>query len=198
LITSNFALFVILARIANPTLGQATWAVGCRIEDVGTIMPMYALNLAIATIVGQNLGARKPERAERAGWYMVGAAALITSLFGLAMFVFAEPFAQSMTNDPAVVSQTVHYLQITAVSQPFIAAWLVISGALQGAGYTRAPMIWTVLCFDLVRPAIAWVLTTGSHGTLSGTWIAMASSAIMLGICMLLLFRRGSWKMQQI
>jgi putative MATE family efflux protein len=198
LITSNFALFVILARIANPTLGQATWAVGCRIEDVGTIMPMYALNLAIATIVGQNLGARKPERAERAGWYMVGAAALITSLFGLAMFVFAEPFAHSMTNDPAVVSQTVHYLQITAASQPFIAAWLVISGALQGAGYTRAPMIWTVLCFDLVRPAIAWVLTTGSHGTLSGTWIAMASSAIMLGICMLLLFRRGSWKLQQI
>jgi Na+-driven multidrug efflux pump len=159
---------------------------------------MYAFNLAIATIVGQNLGARRPERAERAGWYMVAAGAVITSLFGLTMFSFANPLAQALSNDPTVVSQTVHYLRITAVSQPFIAAWLIVSGALQGAGYTRAPMIWTVLCFDFVRPAIAWMLTMGSHGMLAGTWVAMASSAIMLGIFMLFIFRGGSWKMQEV
>jgi len=198
LITSNFMLFLILAHTANPTLGQATWAVGCRIEDVGTIMPMYALNLAIATIVGQNLGARRADRAEQAGWYMVWVGGALTAVFGIIMFFFAHPIAHLMTNDPAVVSQTVHYLQITAASQPFIAAWLVISGALQGAGYTRMPMVWTVLCFNFIRPAIAYVLVAGPHGSLSGTWLAMAISAGLLGIMMLLQFRKGTWKQQEV
>lgn len=196
LIGGSIGLFAILARTADPTSAQAAWAVGWRLEEVATIMPMYALNMAIATIVGQNLGAGKSERAQRASWQVAFLGASINLALGLIMFFGASNISRYMSTDLHVINMVTTYLQVVGLTEPFIAIWLILSGAMQGAGYTRWPMIATVACLAVLRLSLAWPLTVSVGQT--GTWIAMGLSTVVAGLVLMWMFRKGNWKRQQV
>lgn len=86
----------------------------------------------------------KPERAERAGWQVTWLGLGFTSVIAFVLFFGAEFIAKLMSSDPAVVEYSKQYFQVVGISQPFVALWIILFGAMQGAGYTAWPM-WSVL-----------------------------------------------------
>ena len=194
----NFVLLYILARTLHPTACEAAWAIGLRVEETLGAMPIYALGTAVATIVGQNLGAANPKRAERGGWHVTAIGAGYNCIVGIILLLAAGRISAMMSTDPLVIEYSTQYLQIVGISQPFVAAWLILSGALQGAGYTRWPMIVTVLTLVVFRLPLAWFLTVTMGLGPIGTWVSLAASSVIVALVLIAQFKRGSWKLQQV
>ncbi len=194
----NFLLLFILAQSREPTSAEAAWAIGLRVEENICGMPVFALGTAVATLVGQNLGAMKPERAEKAGWQVAWVGAAYNLLLGLGIVLAANPLAHFMSTDPSVVAYTTQYFQILGLAQPFIALWLILAGAMQGAGYTRAPMIVSIVCLVLLRLPLAWFLTIHCNMGPMGTWLSLALSSVLIAGAMYWQFKSGIWKKQQV
>lgn len=194
----NFVLLYILARTANPTACEAAWAIGLRVEETLGGMPIYALNSAVATLVGQNLGAKNPQRAEEAGWKVTALGAIYNLVVGVILFVTADLVASWMSKDPIVIKYTADYLRVVGMAQPFVAMWLILVGALQGAGYTRWPMVATVIILVLIRLPLAWHLTVTCGMGAMGTWISLAFSSVLVGLVLAWQFKFCSWKTQEV
>ncbi len=194
----NFILFLIFSLTKNPTACQASWAVGLRVEEMIGGFPIYALSMAVATIVGQNLGAGQPDRAERAGWQVTFLGAAMNCAVAAVLFFGADMLAHWMSTDSAVVGYSRQYLQVVGLSQPFVAIWLILVGAMQGAGYTRWPMIVTVLCLIGIRLPLAWYLTVWKDMGPIGTWYSIAFSSLSVGLLVIWRFKTGAWKHQKV
>lgn len=194
----NFVLLYILARTANPTAGEAAWAIGLRVEETLGGMPVYALSGAVATLVGQNLGAKQPERAEDAGWKVTAVGAIYNLIVGVILFVSADLVSSWMSKDPLVIKSSADYLRIVGVAQPFVAMWLILVGALQGAGYTRWPMVVTVVALLGFRLPLAWYLSITLGMGASGTWWSLAISGVVVGLLLAYQFKFCNWKAQQV
>ncbi len=194
----NFILFKIFSQTADPTSCQASWAVGLRLEEMVAGMPIYAMSMSISTIVGQNLGAKRPDRASRAGWQCATMGGAYNAIVGALLFIFALPIAQIMSHDPKVTEYTRQYLQIVGCCEPFVALWLILFGAMQGAGYTKWPMYITTLCLVLFRMPLAWYLTVPMNMAPSGCWYALSISATVLGLLAAWRFNTGVWQQQKV
>lgn len=195
---SNFGLFLIFTHTANPTACQAAWAVGLRVEDVVAGLPIFAMSMGVATVIGQNLGAGKLERAEKVGWHAAGYGFAIMSLVGASMFFGAAPLANMMTSDPLVAKYSTEYLQILGISEPITVIWLVLFGAMEGAGYTKIPMCFSFICLLLIRLPLAYLLTLTFGMGAAGAWTAIALTSLVGAVIAVLWFKRGSWKHHQI
>lgn len=191
------AFFGILGRTARPTEAVAAFSLGFRIESIA-FLPVFALNIATATLVGQNLGAGRPDSAEAAVWRIVGVGATVMAAFGLIFWFAADALAAAFTPDPVVRAFAADYLRVMAVSEPFLALAMVINGGLQGAGDARAPMV-AVFCFQiLLRLPLAWLLAFGLGLGASGAWWAMTASMIAQGLGITWYFRQGHWRTREI
>ncbi len=187
-----FALFFILARLSHPVQAIASWTVGIRIESI-VFMPLMALSMAVSSIVGQNVGARQIRRAYEAGWRTTWAGVVLMVVLGTALFAGADPLARLMSHDATAIEYTIGYLRINALSEPFLALAMVLSGALQGAGDTRTPMWISVLCNWLVRLPLAWLLALTFGLGANGCWIAMALGVTCFGLLVSWRFASGDW-----
>ncbi|HEY9784463.1 MAG TPA: MATE family efflux transporter [Candidatus Obscuribacterales bacterium] len=194
----NFLLLSILAHTKDPTAAQASWAVGLRLEEMVGGMPIYALSMAVGTIVGQNLGALQPQRAEKAGWQVSFLGATFNLAVAIVLVAFAEPIARLMSADPPVIACTSDYLRIVGLSQPFVALWLILFGAMQGAGYTKWPMIAGTIFLTVFRLPLAWYLSITEGWGPTGTWAAVAISSSVLGVLAIWRFKTGVWKEQKV
>lgn len=194
----NFVLFLIFAHTVDPTACQAAWAVGLRLEEMLGGFPIYALSLAVGTIVGQNLGANQPDRAERAGWQVAAIGCGINTVVGAFLFFGANWLARLMSSDPEVIEFSVQYLQIVGLSEPFVAAWLIFIGAMNGAGYTRWPMWATVFCMTIIRLPLSWYLTVECKMGPIGTWYSIALTSFAVGLLCMWRFKSGKWKTQKV
>lgn len=192
-VTSLMGFTGILARTAEKTNAVAALPIGMTAESIA-FMPGFGFSVAASALVGQALGARDPDRAERYGWMASWQAAGIMSAMGLLFFVAAEPFARLFTSDPQVLPLAVRYLQIMAISEPMLAFGVVLTGALQGAGETVKPTILTAISFWVFRQPLAWLLALHFGYNTVGAWVAMAASTVLGGVMTILLFRSGSWK----
>ena len=194
----NFILFMIFAQTKDPMSCQASWAVGARLEEMIGGFPIYALSMAVATIVGQNLGAKQPDRAERVGWQVAATGAGLNAAIGLVLFIGARTFAGWMSSDPKVIEYSIQYLQIVGLSEPFLAVWLILGGAMNGAGYTKWVMWATVVCLTAIRLPLAWYLTVKLGMGPVGTWYALAFTTTVLGLLLIWRFKSGVWKLQKV
>lgn len=197
-VSSNFGLFLIFSHTANPTACQAAWAVGLRVEDVLAGLPIFAMSMGVATVIGQNLGAKKLERAEKVGWHAAAYGCALMSMVGLGMFFGADFLAHAMSSDPQVVRDSKDYLQILGISEPITVIWLVLFGAMEGAGYTRTPMLFSFFCLLLVRLPLAYLFTLPMNWGARGAWTAIALTSVVGAIIAVLWFKRGTWKHHQI
>lgn len=179
-------------RFGTPAL--AALGVGQRVES-WTFMIGVGFGAAAAAIVGQNLGARQPERAALAAWIATGFASIICAIGAILEFTVAPQFTGLFSSDPAVVAEGAHYLHIVAVSTLFSGSELVLEGALGGAGETLPPMLTSSTLTVLRLPLAAWAATR--WGT-AGIWWTISITAVGRGVAMMSLWRWGRWKRKSV
>ncbi len=163
-----------------------------------SFIPGFGFGLAATALVGQNLGAKKPGRAERSGYEACKYTVILVALMG-SIFLFAPRFVTSFYSaDPDVVNLTVICLRIIAISTPFLAVIQVFSGALRGAGDTRVIMLVNVVGDWGIRLLGSYILGIHMGMGLVGVWIAMALEQVARGLVLFARFRMGAWKGIQI
>ncbi len=191
---ASMTYYSILGMTPQATYAIAALTAGVRTEALA-FMPGFAFSAAATSMVGQNLGAGQPQRATKSAWAAAWQGIWIMSLFGLVFYVFAEPLARSFTpGEPEVVALIVSYLRINAISEPFLALSMILTGALQGAGATRAPAIATIATMWLVRLPLTYYLSIILGLGAVGAWISMSATSILSGLVMLAIFKWSSWE----
>ena len=192
---SGLILMRIVAEYGTPVV--AAYGIGLRLLLI-VMMPGWAIGSAVATLVGQNLGAHKPERAEKSGWLGTGMYVGLIAFIGLLFYVFAAPIMRVFNTDPDVVNTGVRYLRIVSVSFPFLAMGIVPGMALGGAGDTVTSM--TVIGISLIVfqiPAAIYLPKLG-HLAADGIWISVALAFFLQGVLMTLVYRLGRWKHKKV
>lgn len=190
----SIVLYYILGRLgAESIVALAAITNGLRIEAV-IFMPAFAMNMAASVLVGQNLGAGNPARAESLGWKLALTAMTVLTLVSAVVFMGAEFFASLLAGDPAVLRETARYLRVNMLAEPFMALAMVLSGALQGAGDTRGTMWIIIFCMWIIRIPLAYVLCLALGLGAPGVWVAMVVSMTFQGLLMAYRFHRGRWK----
>lgn len=186
----------LIGRFGAGSAAIAALSIGLRSESLA-FMPGFGYSIASSAFVGQNLGADQPDRAKRGAWIATFQAMGVMTAMGVIFFVFAEPFVRLFVREgrPDEVEKTIElavaYLRIAAISEPFLALGMVLTGALQGAGETKSPTYITGITMVAVRLPLSWILlkTFGVHGA----WWAMSISTMLQGLAVVWLFRRGTW-----
>jgi putative MATE family efflux protein len=174
----------------------AALGIGNRMESL-SFHACMGFSIAASTLVGQNLGAQKPERSAQAAWQSAGIAVLITGLVGVMFFAFPKYIASFFISDPRVIGITIWYLKIVALSQIFMALEIVLEGAFAGAGNTIPPMTVSI-AGSLARIPLAYLMAVHWGMGIIGVWWAITSTSIVKGIVLTYWFSRGRWKTQKI
>ena len=175
----------------------AGYTIGLRII-VFALLPSFGMSNAAATMVGQALGARKPERAEQAVWLAGLYNVVFLGIVGLLFLVFARQIVALFTTDPEVAAYAVDCLRINACGFLFYAYGMVLSQSFNGAGDTMSPTIINLFCFWLFELPVAYVLARTFDMGPHGVFVAMTLSFSMLALVSAIVFRRGKWKTRQV
>ena len=171
----------------------AGYTIGMRII-VFALLPSWGMSNAAATLVGQALGAGKPERAERAVWQAGFYNMCFLGVIGLLFVLFAEPIIGMFTADPGVVPYGVDCLRVVACGFLFYAYGMVLSQSFNGAGDTLTPTILNLFVFWLWEIPLAYVLAFVFRMGPRGVFLAMTIAFSTLAVLSALVFRRGRWK----
>lgn len=159
-----------------------------------TILPSWGLANAAATLVGQNLGAGHPDRAERSVWR----AGLCNTVFmvsvSLVYMIWAPTIIAFFDTSPQVVEAGVMTLRIICLGYIFFAYGMVLSQAFNGAGDTRTPMLINIVCFWLLEIPLGYILAVPLNLGLAGVCWAIAISETLLAVLSIIIFRKGKWK----
>jgi putative MATE family efflux protein len=164
-----------------------------RLESL-SYMTGFAVATAAATMVGQNLGAKRPRRATRAAYVCYAVGGGIMTLCGLIFIFFGGHLARWMSPDPEIARMTALCLFITGFIQPGFAASITFSGALRGAGDTMAVMIINLGSTVFVRLLGVLVVAHVFHGTLAAIWVVLSLELLTRGILVYWRFVHGGWR----
>lgn len=190
-VISGMLLMRIVAGYGTAAL--AAYGVGLRI-DLAMKTPGWGFSSSVITLVGQNLGAGKPERAEKSVWVIMAMYLAFAALCGLAFFFAPGAVMGIFTRDPEVLQIGSQYLRIMTFGYIFIAVAMVSDRAMSGAGDTVTPMV--VACISLVVLQLSGALLLPRITGLGalGIWIAIALSYGIWAGTILRFFRQGQWK----
>jgi putative MATE family efflux protein len=158
------------------------------------ILPSWGMSNAAATLVGQNLGAGKPGRAESSVWRTGLYNMLFLGVIGLVFIVFAPRIIGLFTTDPVVAPLAVSALRLFSCGNISYSYGMVITSAFNGAGDTATPTILNLICFWLCQIPLAWALAFHTGLGPNGVYAAVVVSDSLLAVLGILLFRRGKWK----
>jgi len=158
------------------------------------LMPSWGVSNAAGTLVGQNLGANKPLRAERAVWITAYVNMVILGLFSLIFIFYPEFFIRLFISNPEVVSTGAKGLQIISIGYIFYAMGMVMVQSFNGAGDTKTPTKINIVCFWLVEIPLAIILSKMVFGNEYGVYTAIVISESLMTIIAFYLFRKGTWK----
>jgi putative MATE family efflux protein len=179
------------------TLAVAAFGIGLRLNLL-VMMVGWALGGAASTLVGQNLGAQKPDRAEKSAWLTAGIFCGFMILSGAGFFLFADPLITLFNSDPGVIRIGHAYLRIVALSYPFLGLSMICAMSFNGAGDTQTPALIIGLTFIVLMIPLALFLPRFVAPKTSGIWWAMTIAITLQGIIMALVFSRGGWKKRRI
>jgi putative MATE family efflux protein len=192
---SWIGLVRILATFGSAAL--AGYTVAIRIV-IFALLPSWGLSNAAATMVGQGLGARKPDRAEQAVWIAANYNAAFLTVLGVAFFLAAEPMIRLFTPDPEVVRYATLCLRIVSLGFPLYAYGMVLTQSFNGAGDAWTPTWLNLFCFWLWELPLAWLLARTLGLGPAGGFIAITVSYATLAFASGVLFQRGKWKEREV
>ena len=191
----NSASWIFLVRIIAQfgSAAVAGYTIAIRII-IFTILPSWGMANAAATLVGQNLGAGKPDRAEKSVWL----AAFYNMVFllgvGIVFALGAEFFIKIFNQEPDVVKIGKQSLQVLCASYVFFAYGMVVIQAFNGAGDTRTPLILSVICLWILQIPMAYTLSISWDWGPLGVFSSIAISQSIMTLIAIALFRKGRWK----
>lgn len=159
-----------------------------------TILPSWGLANAAATLVGQNLGAGQPQRAEISVWKSAFYNMIFLLSVSIVYFIMARPLLSLFNETPAVIDAGVIALRIICLGYIFFAYGMVLSQAFNGAGDTRTPTIINFVCFWLIEIPLGYILAVPLGLELAGVCWAIAISETVLAVICIVIFRQGKWK----
>lgn len=189
--TSYIGVMRILSGFGSAPL--AGYTIGFRIF-MFAILPAFGLANAAATLVGQNLGAKQPERAEEAVWRASKVSAGFLCSVGVVFLVGAPWIVTLFTSDATVASFAVSYLRIVSLGFPFYAFGMVVSQSFNGAGDTKTPTLINLLVFWVIQIPLAWALSHGTSLGPQGVFATFAISFSIFAVVSVAAFRRGTWR----
>ena len=216
----NFKIMVKLLKLSFGTIGQnligtTSWIALVRIISIFgsevvagytiairiigfTLLPSWGISNAASTLVGQNLGARKPDRAERAVWITGWVNMILLSAIGAILVIFPETFIRIFIDNEIVIKSGVLGLRI--ISTGFVAYGLgmVLVNSFNGAGDTSTPLKINIFAFWFVEIPLAWVLAIKAGFNEEGVFIAIVVAESLMTLIAWLVFRRGKWKLKEV
>ena len=192
-------------------IGSASWIIMVRIiADFGTeavaaytyavriiiftILPAWGLSNAASTLVGQNLGAGKPDRAEKSVWMTCSLNVGFLLIISVIFFVFAEELISFLDSSPNIVAEGSKGLKIFSLGYVAYAFGMVISSAFNGAGDTFTPSLMNFICFWLFQIPLAYFLVYNLDFQTTGVYSAIVIAEVCMGLLAIILFKRGKWK----
>jgi Na+-driven multidrug efflux pump len=149
-------------------------------------------------MVGQSLGAKKPERAEQSVWRAGVLNLWFLGGLGVLFVAFAPLIVGVFTRDPALAREAALSLRVVSIGFPFYAFGMVLSNAFNGAGDTRTPTILNVFCFWLWEIPLAYLLAKPLGFGTAGAYAAIAIAFSTLAVASAVIFRRGKWKLESV
>ena len=193
------ASYVGLVRILSisGSAALAGYTIGIRVI-LFALLPAFGISSAAATMVGQNLGAQRPDRAEAAVWTAAKYNMLFLGVVGLVFLAAAPQIAWLFTDDPSVTPYVVDCLRIVSLGFVFYACGMVLTQAFNGAGDTWTPTLINLFVFWLWEIPLAWWLSSQAGLGAHGVFIALTVGYSTLAVVTAVLFRRGTWKLKKV
>jgi putative MATE family efflux protein len=193
--TSWIFIMRIIAEFGSQAVAGATIALRIMMF---TMMPAWGMSNAVATLVGQNLGAQKPDRAERSVWVTGFWNMLFLASVAIIYFLFSARLVAIFTDDAGVIVVGAEWLTIVSYSYFVYGWWMVSVQAFNGAGDTKTPTKINVVFFWLIQIPLSYVMAKTLEMGYSGVFWAIFISETAVGLFTLWLFKRGRWKNVQV
>lgn len=193
------ASWIFLVRILSSFGSDALagYTIGIRVI-IFAIMPAWGMANAAATLVGQNLGAKQPERAELSVWKTAFYNMVFLLSVAVIFFAGAEAIMHLFTQDEEVITYGVQCLRFISVGYAFYGYGMVISQSFNGAGDTRTPTIINLFGFWAFQIPLAYILAKVVNMGPSGVFIAIPVAESAIAVVAILIFRQGKWKTVQV
>jgi putative MATE family efflux protein len=219
-ISVNLKVMLKLLRLSFGTIGQnlistSSWVALVRIISIFgsdvvagytiairiigfVILPSWGISNATSTLVGQNLGAKKPERAERAVWITGWVNMILLGTIGLILVLFPEMFIRIFIDDENVIAPGVLGLRIISIGFISYGLGMVLVNSFNGAGDTTTPLTINVFAFWLIEIPLAWFLAIHAGLNEKGVFISIVVAESIMTLTAWLVFRRGRWKLKEV
>jgi putative MATE family efflux protein len=216
----NFRIIARLVKLSFGTIGQnlistSSWIALVRIISIfgseivagytiamriiGFVMlPSWGISNAASTLVGQNLGAKKPDRAERAvmitGWVNM----ILLGITGLVLVAFPAPFIRFFIEDMAVLRPGIECLRIVSIGFIAYGFGMVLVNSFNGAGDTATPLKINIFAYWLLEIPLAWILAISAGMNQQGVFLSIVIAESIMTLVAWLVFRRGKWKLKEV
>ncbi len=193
------ASWIVIMRIVAlyGTAPIAAYTIALRLIEFA-FLPAWGLGNASATLVGQNLGAGRPDRAEKSVWRASRYNAIFMSIMGLISVVLAPLIVGLFSSEPEVIRYGTSCIRILGIGYPMYAVGMIIIQAMNGAGDTVTPSVLNFICFWMLQIPLAYWLAEPMEFGPNGVFISLIIAESALTILGVLIFRRGKWKTQQV
>ncbi|MEM8965582.1 MAG: MATE family efflux transporter [Bacteroidota bacterium] len=193
------ASWIFLVRIISLFGSEALagYTIAIRII-IFSILPSWGLSNAAATLVGQNLGADQPLRAEKSVWKTAYYNFLFLTVLSLIFYFGAYQFVGIFSDEPEVIQTGVESLRIICLGYVFLSYGMVLAQSFNGAGDTRTPLLINVGCYWLVQIPLAYGMAVWLNMGPQGVYIAIAIAFSLAAVVSVILFQRGNWKLVKV
>jgi len=193
--TSWIALVRIISVFGSEIVAGYTIAI--RIVSF-TLLPSWGISNAASTLVGQNLGAKHPERAERAVMITGLVNMILLGTVGLIYVLFPGPFIRLFIHDQAVIKAGIECLRIVSIGFIMYGFGMVLVNSFNGAGDTATPLKINFIAFWMIEIPLAWILAIKSGMNENGVFWAIVIAESFMTITAFFVFRRGKWKLKEV
>jgi putative MATE family efflux protein len=194
----SFSSVVITLLIAPfGTMAMAAYSLFSRVE-MFIMLPGFGLGMGAGVLVGQNLGAGQPERAEKSAWQAAGILQAVMMVFSAVIWLWAEGILSIFTTDQALINLGSTFLRIGAAGFMVLAFTSILQGCLSGAGDTRPNLIiGLITCWVVQIPLALWLPHVNGLGVLGIRWALVIGIAAQT-IIYIAYFRLGKWKTKRV
>ncbi|MDA3814577.1 MAG: MATE family efflux transporter [Candidatus Cloacimonetes bacterium] len=190
---SRLFIFRIITLLPDSTRAISAYSVAMQVRMISSFIGLAFMNAAMSR-VGQNMGAQKPEQAEKSGWLAAGMATGIMTFVAIIFFIFPEAIMSFFTDDVEAIQMGKTFFMIIAISEPVMAFAFAMGGALRGGGNPISPFIYSSISDLVVVIVCGYIMAITLNLGFAGIAIGIAVSSLTRAIPSTWKFKQGKWK----